>query len=208
MKNQLLFPLCGLILFSGCKHAMDAFPPENADSLSEEQTAEVMRFNPPWPVLDSHPTDPSLKPKMLKGQFVSQLRMIADFDGNEMLDIGLPDFLDENDAFFTIYLRMADGYKNAGFWDIDVGNPTSIEYVTPPCFSRLWASDHISSREILIDYTELKNGMIVTNDIFSNRFKLSWGGGKVIKRGTNFLTPLTTPSLTIPPRRSGGRRVS
>jgi hypothetical protein len=95
-----------------------------------------------------------------------------------MLDIGFPDSLFEADSFFSIYLRTSDGYKNAGIWDIDAGNPTSIEYVTPPNFSRLWTSGHISSRESLIDYTELKNGMIVTNSTFPNCFEITWDGGE------------------------------
>jgi hypothetical protein len=170
--------ISAVVFASGCKRPANT---ENSDFFLEE--VEAVKPQPPWPMLEPHPTDPSSKPAMHKGEFISQFRMIADFDGNGMLDIGLPELLLEADSYFAIYLRMPDGYKNAGIWDIDAGNPTSVEYVTPPCFSRLWSSGHISSSEIFIKYTELKNGMIVTNSTCPNHFELSWGGGEGDEEG-------------------------
>jgi hypothetical protein len=122
-----------------------------------------------------HPTDPSMEPVMTDGKFYSQCRMIADFDGNGLLDIGLTECEPFEDGGFTIYLRTHDGYKNVGLWKVSGRDSMSIEYENPPYFSRLWSSGHISSTESLIRYTELKNGVIVTNNTFPNCFELTWG---------------------------------
>jgi hypothetical protein len=74
------------VFASGCKRPANV---ENADFPPEEQTTEAVKPQPPWPVLEPHPTDPSREPMMLDGEFYSQWRVITDFDGNGTLDIGL-----------------------------------------------------------------------------------------------------------------------
>jgi hypothetical protein len=164
-----------IVFASGCKRSTGAFPQKNADFPTEEQTTEAVKPPLPWPVLEPHPTDPSREPMMLDGVFFSQWRVIADFDGNGTLDIGVSEG-EPADCTLVLYLRNPEGYKKAGDLALTAGDPTSIEHVNLPIFSRIWTSGHISSREILINYTELKNGMIVTNSTFPNRFELSWGG--------------------------------
>ena len=147
--------------------------PQSKNTASPQEITETVSAVP-WPILEPHPTDPSLRPKIQKDNFVSQIRMIADFDGNGMLDIGLPEQLYEDDSHFTIYLRTRDGYKDAGFWDVEYHRYSlSIEHVNPPFFSRLWSSWQTSDGD-LISFIELQSGMIVTNSMFPNFFQLAW----------------------------------
>lgn len=161
-----------ICLIAGCyKYAEET---SNQAELSVAAQTATLDEKSAYPILVPHDSDPSANPVLIDGVFQSQWRLIADFDGDELLDMGLTEG-DPFDANFTLYLRTHEGYKEAGLWEINCRDPISIEYVNPPCFSRLWSSGHISGSESLINYTELKSGIIVTNNMFPNCFELSWG---------------------------------
>jgi hypothetical protein len=169
MKKMIIVFVCAVVFAFGCRRSEDTLTQGNTASL-EGQIQETVKPPSPWPVLEPHPTDPSREPMISDGVFFSQWRVIADFDGNGMLDIGVSEG-EPADCTLVLYLRMSDGYEEAGDLALIAGEPLSIEHVNPPVFSRLWSSWH-SSDGNLISFIELKSGLIVTNSRLSNRFEL------------------------------------
>jgi hypothetical protein len=172
MNKMTIVFISTVVFVSGCKHPV-ALPQEKTDPPPKQ---EIVKPRSPWPVLEPHPTDPSREPMMLDGEFFSQWRVIADFDGNGTLDIGVSEG-EPADCSLVLYLRTPEGYKNSGDLNIRAGGLLSIEHVDPPTFSRLWSSGHISSSESGISYDELKDGLIVTNSR-PNCFVISWGANE------------------------------
>jgi len=141
---------------------------ETLNSNTEHEDDDFANLFTPRPPI----ADPSAEPCFFDGVFYSQWRMIADFDGDGVLDMALTEIEPFGDCF-TIYLRTKDGYKEAGVWPVRWLNPVSIEYVTPG-FTRLWASHHISGRESYISCMDLIEGSISTDRFSQDGFELRW----------------------------------